>query len=96
MRGLLARAMVVGALLAAAGGAGATVPPTDCGTVRAKSSRYDVKSHRVSCGRARDWSRAYLVRRKRPGGWSCRRYTDSALVFRCRRGARDFFAVRRG
>lgn len=96
MRALLG-VIAVAALLAPGGGlAGATVPPTDCGTIKVKATRYDVKSHRVSCRRARDWSRAYLARRKRPSGWRCDRYTDSALVFRCRRGGRDFFAVRRG
>ena len=96
MRARLVGVVAVAALVAFDGGARATVPPTDCGTIRAKGSRYDVKSHRVSCGRARAWSKAYLVRRKRPSGWRCERYMDSALVFRCRRGGRDFFAVKRG
>lgn len=88
-----------GAMVLAGGGpvapAHATVPPTDCGFLTAKGHRYNVKTHLVSCRRARDWSKAYLVRNRRPAGWRCRRYADTALVFRCRRGGRDFFAIKR-
>jgi hypothetical protein len=73
----------------------ATVPPNDCGFLSAKGHRYNIKSHLVTCRRSREWSKAYLVERRRPRGWSCRRYKDSALVFRCRRGGRDFFAIKR-
>jgi hypothetical protein len=87
---------VAGALLVPGGAvAPATVPPTDCGFLTAKGHRYNIKSHLVTCHRSRAWSKTYITRHRRPSGWRCQDYTDSALVFRCRRGGRDFFAIKR-
>jgi hypothetical protein len=89
-------ATLLGALLAAVPAA-ATVPPTDCGLTVVKGKRYDIKTHLVTCKRGKPMARAYLRTGRRPKGWSCRNYSAKVTRFRfiCRRGGRDFLAIRR-
>ena len=88
---------LLGALLAAAAPAGATVPPTDCGLTTVKGKRYDIKTHLISCKRAKPWARSYLRSGRKPNGYRCRNYSAKVTKFRfiCRRGGRDFLAIRR-
>lgn len=90
-------AVLLGVLLAAPVSAGATVPPTECGLTTVKGKRYDIKTHLVSCKRGTPWARSYLRSGRKPKGYSCR--NSSAKVTRirfiCRRGGRDFLAIRR-
>ena len=76
--------------------AGAIVPPRDCGFMTVKSHRYNVKADQLRCRRARTYTRGYLRTRDRPSGYSCRNYDRStAMKFRCKRGIKVFFAIRR-
>jgi hypothetical protein len=76
--------------------AGAIVPPRNCGFMTVKSHRYNVKADQVRCRRAREYTRDYLRTHDRPSGYSCRNYDAStAMKFRCTRGIKVFFAIRR-
>jgi len=84
-------------LLFAALPAGAVVPPRNCGTTTVKGKRYNIKSDQLSCSTAKRHSRRYLSTGRRPSGYRCKSYRSSqtALRFRCERGSREFFAIRR-
>ncbi len=90
---------VLTAVLAAAliaPGAGATVPPKNCGTISVKSKRYQVKADQMRCGTAKTYSRRYLSRHVRPSGYRCKSgAAGSALKFRCSKRVKVFFAIRR-
>ena len=90
-------ALVAGAVLAFPGvPADAVVPPTNCGFLKVGGKRYQIKTHRVSCRRARPWSSRYLRYHRRPTGWRCRDFPRrSSFKFMCERGDRDFYAVKR-
>jgi hypothetical protein len=94
-RTVLAIALTTAALGASSATAPAVVPPKDCGSITAKGKRYNVKADQMTCRTARSWSRTYLERRRKPKGWTCRRYTDTKLVFRCNRSIKNFFAIKR-
>jgi hypothetical protein len=89
------------AVLAAVGlpaGAGAIVPPKDCGTIHVKGKKYNVKADQMRCADARRYSSSYLTSSKRkPAGYRCNRYNpkETKLVFRCAKGIKNFFAIRR-
>ena len=83
------------ALGASATTAPAVVPPKNCGTITVKGKRYMIKADQMTCRTAKSWSRTYLERRRKPSGWTCRRYTDTKLVFRCNRSIKNFFAIKR-
>lgn len=91
--------LVVVALLACALVAVAAMPapaafaPRSCGTTTVKGKRYEIKAD-ISCTRAKRWSRAYLSRRTRPRGWTCRNFSFS-IKFRCHRRNSNFFAIKR-
>ncbi len=92
--------LVLLASLAAAGPAGtparATVPPVDCGTLSVKGKRYTIKADQIRCADARTASKRYLSARRRPAGYRCADYGSSTkLRFRCSKGVRVFFAIRR-
>jgi hypothetical protein len=77
-------------------GAGATVPPKNCGTITVKSKRYQIKADQMRCTTAKTYSRRYLRSHSRPSGYSCRDYSSSTkLKFRCSKRVRVFFAIRR-
>ncbi len=75
--------------------AGAIVPPKDCGTTTVKSKRYQIKADQMRCSRAKDYARDYLRSRDRPSGYRCKNYRGSKLKFRCQRGSKTFFAIKR-
>jgi hypothetical protein len=77
-------------------GAGATVPPKNCGTITVKSKRYQIKADQISCRTAKTYSRRYLSRHTRPSGYRCTSGAKgSALKFRCSKRVKVFFAIRR-
>lgn len=94
MRRWLLPLVVLALALPAAGPAHAVVPPTDCDFIRVKGKRYNVKTHQLRCPTARSYARTYLEKR-RLRGWTCRRYRNTAVVFRCKSGRRELFAIRR-
>lgn len=74
----------------------AIVPPTDCGIIRVKGKRYDIKADQLRCTTAKPWASKYLSTRKRPSGYTCRTYgSETKLKFRCSRGIKVFFAIKR-
>lgn len=89
-------ALLAGVLIAASPAA-ATVPPTECGMTTVKGKRYEIKTHLVTCGRGKPWARSYLRTGRKPSGYKCRNYDPKVTKFRfiCRRGGRDFLAIRR-
>jgi hypothetical protein len=93
---VVAFAFAIATLLVAAAPSPAPVAPRNCGMMTVKGKRYQVKADQVPCPRAKRWSRTYLSRRSRPSGYSCRNFDSStALKFRCSKGVRVFFAIRR-
>ena len=76
-------------------GAGATVPPKNCGTMVVKGRTYQVKADQIRCRTARDYARRYLSSADAPSGWRCRSFTSSKMKFRCTRGIRVVFAIKR-
>lgn len=93
-------ALLAVVLAASAAGPGsparATVPPVDCGALTVKGKRYTIKADQIRCADARSYTRRYLDRRARPAGYRCRDFTGSTkLRFRCSKGVRVFFAIRR-
>ena len=75
---------------------GATVPPKNCGTMTVKSKRYQIKADQMRCDTAKTYSRRYLSRHDRPSGYRCTDFGASTkLKFRCAKGVRVFFAIKR-
>jgi hypothetical protein len=87
------------AALAVAGDAGpaaAIVPPKNCGMMTVKGKRYNIKADQITCNSAKGFSRRYLSTHARPAGYRCRDYSGGTkLKFRCSRGIKVFFAIRR-
>ena len=84
------------AVAVAATPAPAPVPPKDCGFVEVKRKRFNIKSDQLRCAPARRYSRRYLSGSGRPRGYRCTDYGGgTAIEFRCSKGKRVFFAVRR-
>ena len=85
--------------LALAGGVGpvsAIVPPKDCGFQKVRGKRYNIKADQLRCRDAVPMARAYLATHKRPRGYRCHDYHGgTAIKFRCERGIKVFFAIRR-
>jgi hypothetical protein len=72
------------------------VPPTDCGRLSSGAERYTIKADQLRCPTARRHARTYLRSHRRPHGYRCRDYHGgTAITFRCSRGVRVFFAIRR-
>jgi hypothetical protein len=79
-----------------AGPASAVIPPKNCGMMTVKGKRYQIKADQIKCRSALGFSRRYLSSRARPAGYRCRDYSGGTkLKFRCSRGIRVFFAIRR-
>ena len=82
--------------LAVAQPAAAIVPPQDCGMTTVKGKRYQIKADQVRCRTAKPRARRYLATGTRPRGYRCRTYgSQTKLKFRCARGVRVFFAIKR-
>jgi hypothetical protein len=74
----------------------APVPPRNCGMLEAKGNVFNIKSDQLRCRKARRYARRYLVSHRRPRGYSCRDYgRQTRIKFRCSKGARVIFAIRR-
>jgi hypothetical protein len=86
------------AVLAWTAAAHAIVPPRDCGRLSVSSRTYVVKADQLPCRDAKRYTSRYLGRSHvKPSGYTCRRYkaSETALAFRCTRGIKTFFAIRR-
>lgn len=94
---ILAIIMLAGlTLVAAPAPAPAPVPPKDCGIVQAKGKRFNVKADQLRCKRARRYARRYLRGNGKPDGYKCKDYgPETAIEFRCSKGGRVLFAIRR-
>jgi hypothetical protein len=78
------------------GTAQAIVPPQDCGTTTVKGKRYSIKADQIRCSTAKPHARRYLRTGRRPSGYRCKSYGSSTkLKFRCERGVKVFFAIKR-
>ena len=89
-------ALAVTALALSAVAAAAIVPPRNCGMQTVSSKRYQIKADQMRCPTAKSYSRRYLSAGRRPQGYRCRNYDRSTkLRFRCAKGVRVFFAIRR-
>lgn len=74
----------------------APVPPKDCGFMTVKGHRYNIKSDQLRCRKARKYAKRYLSGGGKPKGHSCQTYgSETAIKFRCQKGARTVFAIRR-
>ncbi|HVF77791.1 MAG TPA: hypothetical protein VNA28_05795 [Solirubrobacteraceae bacterium] len=92
----MALVMTVAALAALASPGHAIVPPIDCGAMTVNAKRYTIKADQLRCATARSHARRYLSSKIKPTGYTCRNYgADTKLKFRCSRGVRVFFAIRR-
>ena len=80
---ILSALLVTVALFAAAGPAGAIVPPKNCGKISVKGHSYNVKADQLPCTKARDYSVSYLKTHHKPRYYSCYSYSGSAIKFRC-------------
>jgi hypothetical protein len=67
----------------------------NCGVIEnVKGKRdYRVRAGGVRCKFARGWSKAYIRRGARPGGWSCSGPTGN-ITFYCRNGSDFYYAQR--
>ena len=93
-------AVVVGLALALAAGslpAGATVPPVRCGKMKVEGKAYKVSAHLLDCDFSRKWARRWLKDREHPNGWTCASYSpeETRIAFSCRKGSKDYYAVRK-
>ena len=87
--------LAVVALVALPMGVGATVPPRNCGPLVVAKHNYIVKADQIRCGPAMKNAKSYLVSKRKPAGFTCKDFKDSAMTFRCSKGIQVFFAIRR-
>jgi hypothetical protein len=74
----------------------APVAPKNCGMLAAKGKRYNIKADQIRCTTARRQARRYLRANRKPRGYSCQNYGRSTSIkFRCWKGQRELFAIRR-
>ena len=97
MRFLKLLTLALVALAFSAGAASAIVPPKNCGMQSVSGKRFQIKADQMRCRTATRYSRTYLASHRRPSGYSCRNYkaSQTKLKFRCSKGLRVFFAIRR-
>ena len=92
----LTLALACVAIAAIAAPSAAIVPPTDCGRLTVKAKRYTIKADQLRCVTARPHAARYLSSHRKPRGYRCRDYgAETKLKFRCARGVKTFFAIRR-
>ena len=93
---LVVTTAVLAIAVALAPQAWAPVPPRNCGMMEAKGRLFNIKADQIRCRTARRYARRYLVRHHRPRGYSCRDYgRQTSIKFRCSKGVRVLFAIRR-
>ena len=91
-----ALALACGLFAAFAPAGRAIVPPADCGIVKVDGKRYAVKADQLRCRTAKPHASRYLSTHRRPSGYTCRDFSRATkLKFRCSRGIKVFFAIRR-
>jgi hypothetical protein len=74
----------------------APVAPKNCGMVASKGKRYNIKADQIRCRTARRQARRYLGSNRKPRGYTCRNYgRGTSIEFRCWKGQRELFAIRR-
>ncbi len=74
----------------------APVEPRKCGEITVRSKTYLVKADQIRCKKAKGWARSYLKSDWNPSGYTCRDGSSStALKFRCWKGQRTYFAIKR-
>jgi hypothetical protein len=74
----------------------APVAPKNCGMLASKGTRYQIKADQIRCRTARRQARSYLASHRRPRGYSCQDYgRGTSIKFRCWKGQRELFAIRR-
>jgi hypothetical protein len=75
----------------------APMAPKNCGTLSAKGKRYQVKADQIRCDTARRQAARYLRHGTKPRGYSCKSYSasETSIKFRCTKGVRVVFAIRR-
>jgi hypothetical protein len=74
----------------------APVPPRNCGMLTEGGKRFNIKADQLRCRTARRYARRYLDSHRRPRGYSCRDYgRGTSIEFRCWKGQRVLFAIRR-
>lgn len=86
---------MVGAAIILPAGAGATVPPRNCGPLVVAKRNYIVKADQIRCTSAMKSARSYLTSKRKPAGFKCKDFRNSAMTFRCSKGVQVFFAIRR-
>jgi hypothetical protein len=95
-RGNLAVALAAVLLLVFAAPSPAPVAPRKCGEISVSSKTYLVKADQVRCKTAKRWAKRYLREDWNPSGYTCRDGGSStALKFRCWKGQRTYFAIKR-
>ena len=97
LRSLIVTAIALALIVALApGSAWAPVPPRNCGMLEANGKRFNIKADQIRCRAARRYARRYLVQHVKPSGYSCRKYgRETSIAFRCSKGVRVLFAIRR-
>ena len=100
MRGSRSLAVVAATLgltvVLAPGEAWGPVPPKNCGMLDARGKTFNIKADQIRCRTARKYAKAYLVSSRRPSGFTCRNFgRDTKIKFRCWKGNRVLFAIRR-
>ena len=94
---LLAALAAVGCLLLVTAGAGAVVPPRDCGRMTLKRHHYQVKVDQITCAAGRGFVRGYVNHHTKPHGYTCHNYPvhKGRVRFYCSSGIRVFFGILR-
>jgi hypothetical protein len=83
-------------MLVVAPPAPAPVPPRDCGMLEVRAKRYNIKADQIRCRTARTYAKAYLRYSRKPSGYRCRDYgRGTSIEFRCSKGDKVLFAIRR-
>jgi opacity protein-like surface antigen len=91
---ILPAALLVAALALPAA-APAVVPPRDCGFKTVKGTKYNVKVDGVTCKWGKPRAVTFLKSGSKPSGWTCKRYKNTALKFKCSKGTnKSFFAIK--
>jgi hypothetical protein len=82
--------------VASAPPASAVVPPTNCGNVKVKGDKFNVKADQIRCKKAKRFAVDYLKHKDHPRGYKCENYgAGTRIEFRCAKGIKVFFAIRR-
>jgi hypothetical protein len=75
-------AVVIGVALAG-GSAHAIVPPKNCGTIKVSHKKWQIKADQIRCTTARKYATTYIAHHTRPRGYSCHKFSGSALYAKC-------------